>query len=41
VSSAGYDDSLHDYIGNEVTIEYNSSLVGLAAFAVIEERSTP
>jgi endoglucanase len=27
----GYVDSIHDYVGNEVTIDYNTGLVGLAA----------
>ncbi|MCK5146735.1 glycoside hydrolase family 9 protein [bacterium] len=34
VSSAGYEDDINDYIGNEVTIDYNSAIVGtLAALA--------
>ncbi|WP_162142407.1 glycoside hydrolase family 9 protein [Cucumibacter marinus] len=33
VTKAGYEDDIADYIGNEVTIYYNSALVGALAFA--------
>jgi endoglucanase len=38
VSAAGYEDTIGNYVGNEVTIDYNTGLVGLAAFAVAHER---
>ncbi len=34
VTSPGYQDDIEDYIGNEVTIDFNSGLLGVAAFAV-------
>lgn len=36
VSLAGYVDDVNDYVGNEVTLDYNSGLVGTLAFAVQE-----
>lgn len=33
-SSAGYVDDMHDYLGNEVSLHYNSSLVLLVAYAL-------
>lgn len=37
-SPAGYVDDVHDYIGNEVALDYNAGFVGLAAFGVEQER---
>jgi endoglucanase len=37
-NSNGYTDSRFDYVDNEVTIDYNTGLVGLAAFKVAQER---
>ena len=34
---AGYEDDLEDYVGNEVTLDYNAGLVAAAAFAVSQE----
>ncbi|MCP4680289.1 MAG: hypothetical protein GY854_33315 [Deltaproteobacteria bacterium] len=34
VTQPGYQDEVEDYIGNEVTIDFNSGLVGMAAFAM-------
>jgi endoglucanase len=33
-SSPGYEDDVWDYVGNEVTIDYNTGLVGVSAFVV-------
>lgn len=33
VTQSGYQDDVNDWIGNEVTIDYNTGLVGTAAFA--------
>ena len=33
VSTPGYEDMVSDWVGNEVTIDYNTGLVGVAAFA--------
>ncbi len=35
-SSPGYADEIEDYIGNEVTVDYNAALVGLCAWAISE-----
>jgi hypothetical protein len=35
---AGYNDNQDDYVHNEVAIDYNTGLVGLAAFRVAQER---
>jgi hypothetical protein len=35
-SAPGYEDNADDYVGNEVALDYNAGLVGLAAFGVIE-----
>jgi endoglucanase len=35
---AGYNDDMDDYVHNEVAIDYNTGLVGLAAFRVAQER---
>jgi endoglucanase len=35
-SGPGYEDSADDYVGNEVALDYNAGLVGLAAFGAIE-----
>lgn len=37
-TTAGYVDDVADYVGNEVALDYNAGLVGLAAFAVERER---
>ncbi len=37
-TEAGYADDVNDYVGNEVALDYNAGLVGLAAFAVAGER---
>lgn len=37
-TEAGYIDDVADYVGNEVALDYNAGLVGLAAFAVDRER---
>ncbi len=34
----GYTDTIHDYVANEVTIDYNTGLVGLAAADVAAQR---
>lgn len=34
----GYEDTIHDYVANEVTIDYNTGLVGLAAAQVAAQR---
>jgi len=33
-SQPGYQDDIQDYVGNEVTLDYNAALVGTAAFIV-------
>jgi endoglucanase len=35
-NGGGYTDSADDYVANEVAIDYNAGLVGLAAFGVVE-----
>jgi endoglucanase len=35
---AGYQDNADDYLGNEVALDYNAGLVGLAAFGAAEAR---
>lgn len=37
-TEAGYIDDVADYVGNEVALDYNAGLVGLAAFGVNSER---
>jgi len=37
-TTPGYVDDVTDYVGNEVALDYNAGLVGLAAFAVAQER---
>ena len=32
VSAPGYQDDIQDYVGNEVSIDYNSGIVGVIAF---------
>jgi len=41
VTEAGYADDINDYIGNEVTLDYNAGLVGLAAFALAPRARPP
>lgn len=36
VTYPGYKDDIHDYIGNEVTIDYNAGLIGAVAMIVYE-----
>ena len=36
-SPPGYRDAMNDYVGNEVSIDYNAALVGATAFVVDEE----
>jgi endoglucanase len=35
-SAPGYEDNAEDYLGNEVALDYNAGLVGLAAFGAVE-----
>jgi endoglucanase len=35
-TTSGYKDDINDYVGNEVTIDYNSALVGAASFAAAQ-----
>jgi endoglucanase len=35
-SAPGYEDNADDYLGNEVALDYNAGVVGLAAFGAIE-----
>jgi endoglucanase len=37
VHQAGYQDVMTDYVGNEVALDYNAGLVGLAAFGVQQQ----
>lgn len=37
-TTEGYTDTIHDYVVNEVTIDYNTGLVGLAAAEVAAQR---
>lgn len=39
ITTPGYEDDLDDYVGNEVALDYNAGLVGLAAFGVLEQRA--
>ena len=39
ITDAGYEDDVDDYVGNEVTLDYNAGLVGLAAFGVHVQRA--
>jgi endoglucanase len=39
VTAPGYEDNVEDYVGNEVALDYNAGLVGLAAFGVLEQRA--
>jgi endoglucanase len=41
ITTAGYEDDVNDYVGNEVALDYSAGLVGLAAFGVMEQRATP
>jgi len=34
ITTPGYEDDVNDYVGNEVTLDYNAGIVGLAAFGV-------
>ena len=34
VTKAGYEDDIEDWVGNEITLDYNTGLVGVAAFGV-------
>jgi hypothetical protein len=36
VTSPGYTDDVNDYVSNEVALDYNAGLVGLAAFGALE-----
>jgi endoglucanase len=38
VTIPGYQDVTEDYVGNEVALDYNAGIVGLAAFGVIAQR---
>ena len=35
-SAPGYEDNADDYLGNEVALDYNAGVVGLAAFGAVE-----
>ncbi|MEY4550096.1 MAG: hypothetical protein RL685_6291, partial [Pseudomonadota bacterium] len=37
ITSPGYDDVVEDYVGNEVALDYNAGIVGLAAFGVTQQ----
>ncbi len=39
VTSPGYADDVNDYVSNEVALDYNAGLVGLAAFGTLEQRA--
>jgi hypothetical protein len=38
ITTPGYEDDVDDYVGNEVALDYNAGIVGLAAFGVTEQR---
>ncbi len=38
-TTPGYEDDVNDYVGNEVTLEYDTGIVGLAAFGVHLQRA--
>jgi hypothetical protein len=40
VTSPGYTDDVNDYVSNEVALDYNAGLVGLAAFGALEQVSS-
>jgi endoglucanase len=37
VTAPGYADDVNDYVSNEVALDYNAGLVGLAAFGALEQ----
>ncbi len=37
ITSPGYADVTEDYVGNEVALDYNAGIVGLAAFGVVQQ----
>jgi endoglucanase len=39
ITQPGYEDVTEDYVGNEVALDYNAGLVGLAAFGVLQQRT--
>jgi hypothetical protein len=39
ITQPGYEDVTEDYVGNEVALDYNAGLVGLAAFGVLQQRA--
>jgi endoglucanase len=39
ITLPGYEDDVDDYVGNEVALDYNAGLVGLAAFGVVDKRA--
>jgi endoglucanase len=39
ITAPGYEDRVDDYVGNEVALDYNAGLVGLAAFGVQQQRA--
>lgn len=39
-TSPGYEDDIHDYVGNEVSIDYNAGLVGSVAMIIQEFSNT-
>jgi hypothetical protein len=41
ITEPGYEDVTEDYVGNEVALDYNAGLVGLAAFGVLQQRAVP
>jgi hypothetical protein len=39
ITTPGYEDDVNDYVGNEVTLDYNAGIVGLAAFGAHLQRA--
>lgn len=37
ITAPGYEDVVEDYVGNEVALDYNAGIVGLAAFGVVQQ----
>jgi endoglucanase len=37
ITTPGYEDVVEDYVGNEVALDYNAGIVGLAAFGVTQQ----
>jgi endoglucanase len=37
ITAPGYEDVTEDYVGNEVALDYNAGIVGLAAFGVVQQ----